>query len=222
MENNFDAQQPTEPTPTPTTPLIPTPNAKRTGKKTWITWLLVVITLWSLAASGYLWWQLQVSMDSSHTLEQDKQRLQAQINKLTKENAEKETAKEAEVACKDTPTTLFKQNIKEALDTKNTAVFATYTANPVKFVVAASEKSDDETPDEAAVSLEYTHSATGPWDFSLPASTIASFDAGFYTSYFDTNTYVGRSASGMIAAFDFNCDGKISQIFVAANEDLLH
>ncbi len=115
----------------------------------------------------------------------------------------------------------MKENIKAALDTKNTAAFATYTSNPVKFVIAASEKGDSETPEQAALSLEYTHSATGPWNFSLPVATLNGYDAGFYTAYFDANTYVGKATSGMVAAFDFDCTGKISQIFLAADESLL-
>lgn len=213
MENNLDGQQQTEPT--------SQPQNKRTSKKPWAIWLLVILVLLLIATAGYLWWQLQNATDSKKALEQDKQQLQSQINKLNKANAQKNISKDTDVACNDTPDTLFKENIKAALDTENTAVFATYTSNPVKFVLAASEKGGDETPDEAALSLGYTHSATGPWDFSLPPATIANYDAGFYTDYFDANTYVGKAASGMVAAFDFDCNGKISQIFVAADEDLL-
>src|SRR5690606_34902417 len=111
--------------------------------------------------------------------------------------------------------------IKAALDTQNTAVFETYTTNPVVYVLAASEYGGDISPTEAATSLEYTHSAAGPWDFNVPAATIAAYDAGYYTDYFDANTYVGRSSDSMVVAFDFACDDKIKQIFVAAHEDIL-
>ena len=54
------------------------------------------------------------------------------------------------------------------------------------------------------------------------APSVDGYDAGFYTDYFDDDTLVGKAASGMVVAFEFNCDGsKISEIFVAADEDLL-
>ncbi len=188
------------------------------GGKKWMMWLLILIILLLLGAVGYLWWQLQQCRDSEKQLKKDKQQLQAQVEKLSgKTTAQKTEAQ----ACNDTPTASMKENIKAALDTKNTAVFSSYTSNPVKFVIAASEKGGDETPDQAALDMEYTHTATGPWDFSLPQATINSYDAGFYTDYFDSNTYVGKAASGMVAAFDFDCNGKIKQIFVAADDDLL-
>jgi len=213
MENNLDGQQ--------TKPIPEDKQTDRKNKKKRIMWLLIVVILLLLAAIAYLWWQLQLCQNNEKTLNKDKQQLQSQIDKLSKQDDQKAKPADKPAACNDTPSASLKENIKAALDTKNTAVFASYTSNPVKFVVAASEKGDNETPDQAAVSMEYTHSATGPWNFSLPAATISGYDAGFYTDYFDTNTYVGKAASGMVAAFDFDCNGKISQIFVAADASLL-
>lgn len=187
--------------------------------KHWATWLLAVLVLLLLAAGGYLWMQLQASKDKEQQLNKDKQQLEQQIDKLKGEDG---GAAAEEVACTYSPSTGFKDNIKAALDTENTAAFATYTTDPVKYVLAASEFGGNRTPDQAAGDLEYTHSATGPWDFNLPPATITSYDAGFYTDYFDTNTLVGKAASGMVVAFEFSCDGsKISEIFVAADDDLL-
>lgn len=191
------------------------------AKKPWLMWLLTALVVLLLALSGFLWMQLQSKSDKNAELE-------AQLNELREadeESAEADDAEPAEaeeaVACNDTPSETMKENIKAALDSKNTAAFATYFSNPVKFVLAASEKGGNETPDEAAVSMEYANTATGPWDFNLPAPTLADYDAGFYTDYFDANTYAGRAASGHVAAFDFDCNGKINQAFLAAHEDLL-
>ncbi|HEY5806042.1 MAG TPA: hypothetical protein VIS56_01485 [Candidatus Saccharimonadales bacterium] len=219
MDNNQEVEQQTE------KPKVIANGGRSVGKK-WIMWLLVAVLVLLLAGAGYLWWQLKAEKDAKQKLQKDKQQLQEQIDKLKKsadKSADAAPAEEAdaEEVCSDTPTTTMKDNIKAALDSKNTAAFATYTTSPVKYVLAASEFGGDKTPDEAATALEYTHSATGPWDFSLPAPTIAAYDAGFYSDYFDSNTYVGKAASGMVMAFDFDCDGKIKQIFVAADDDLL-
>lgn len=198
--------------------------SKFKGQHKAMMWVLALLVVLLLAGGGYLWWQLQASKDAEQKLQNEKQQLQEQVDKLKKSAAAPaEAAGGTELtACTYTPSTTFKDNIKAALDSKNTAAFSTYTTNPVKYILAASEYGGDVTPDEAATSLEYTHSATAPWDFNLPAATIAGYDAGFYTSYFEANTLVGKAASGMVVAFEFNCDGsKISNIFVAADDDLL-
>ena len=186
--------------------------------KKWPMWLLIVLVLLLLGAAGYLWWQLQACQDNEAKLKKDKQQLQQQVDTL---KAAKQASNAEELACNDTPSASMKENIKAALDSKNTAAFSTYTTNPVKYVLAASELGGDVTPDQAATNLEYTQSATGPWDFSLPKATTDAYDAGFYTDYFDANTYVGKAASGMVASFDFDCNGKIKQIFVAADASIL-
>lgn len=209
MESN------TEPQDSESKPKI---GANKPVHKHWATWLLAALVLLLLAAGAYLWMQLQTSKSAESQLKKDKQQLQQQLDQL------KSAAKPAgqAVACTYAPSADFKDNIKAALDSQNTAAFSTYTTNPVKYVLAASELGGDTTPDQAAINLDYTHTATGPWDFSLPAATTAGYDAGFYTAYFNSHTLVGKAASGMVVSFDFNCDGsKINQIFVAADASLL-
>jgi len=198
---------------------------KRQNGKKIIVWLLIIILLASNAVFIALWFRADRDNDK---YKKEHNELQQQINdlkaKLT-EAKKSDNAKDSKVAevipCKEVASESLKENIKAALDSKNTAAFQTYTTNPVHYVLAASEYFGDFSPAEAASALEYTHSATGPWDFNLPAPTIASYDAGFYTDYFGPNTYVGRAASGMVVAFDFDCNNKIKSIFVAADEDLL-
>lgn len=165
--------------------------------------------------------QLQSSKDKEQQLNKDKQQLQQQVDQLKKDDGSGAAGIE-ESACTNTPSASFKENIKAALDTENTAVFETYVTDPVKYVLAASEFGGDRTAAQAATDLEYTHSATAPWDFNLSAATIAGYDASGYTDHFGDNTLVGKAASGMVIAFDFNCDGtKINKIFVAADDDEL-
>ena len=185
--------------------------------KHWATWLLALLVLLLLAGGGYLWMQLQSAKDKEELLNKQKQQLQQQIDNLKKDDS---SASEAatEEACNDTASATMKTNIKAALDSKNTAAFSTYVTDPVRYVLAASEYGGNISAAEATTSLNYTHSATGPWDFSLPQATLDAYDAGGYTEYFDSNTYVGKAASGMVVAFDFNCDGKVKQIFVSLDD----
>lgn len=184
-------------------------------------WLNLILALLLVAALAFLaWYWMQAEADKKN-LNAEKAALQSQLDAL---KAQKDEA-DAEVAdqpCDNTPSASRKENIKAALDSMNTAAFSTYTTNPVNYVLAASELGKDMTPDEAALALDYTHSATGPWNFSLPAATINAWKAGFYKDHFDdANRYIGKAASGMVVSFDFDCNGKISKIFVAADEDLL-
>lgn len=177
---------------------------------------------------GLLLWQWQAAMVINTAAKKDNQQLQSKIDDLTKQLALAKTsagtssAPSAATPCNNTPSAALKENIKAALDTQNTAVFSTYTTNPVAFAIAASGKTGNETPDQAATDMDYTHSATGPWNFGLSAATIASYKAGFYgPTYFPASAYVGKAASGMVASFDFDCSGKIKQIFLAADASLL-
>lgn len=218
MEDNKITPDSEKPTPTQQ------PASARSSKR-WLLWLLVLLLVLAIGAAGYLWSQLKAANEAKQSLQvqldqangNDDAEEEANVDPAGQDEAEDEEI----VACNDTPTAERKENIRAALDSKNTAAFATYFSNPVTFVLAASEKGGEVTPDQAAVDMEYANTATGPWDFNLPAATIDGYEAGFYADYFDANTYVGRAASGQVVAFDFDCDGKISKAFVAANEEIL-
>lgn len=190
-------------------------------------WWMIILGILFLAALGFLgwyWWQTQAQLKS---LGDEKTQLQSQIDTLKKAQSTASTTQPSSAApqvatpCNNAPSAALKENIKASLDSQNTAAIGSYAANPVKFVIAASEKGGNETPDQAAADMNYTHTATGPWDFTLPAATTNTWKAGFYKDYFGTNTYIGKAASGMVASFDFDCNGKIKTIFLAADASLL-
>jgi cytoskeletal protein RodZ len=197
----------------------------KTKQQKWVRplflWLLVAILAASSGLLGFMWYREREQTSALQTENnQFKQQIANLQEKLAAAEAVASTPDDNE-PCSEDPSDELKANIKAALETKNTAAFETYTTNPVYYVLAASEYGGEISPTDAAVALEYTHSATAPWDFALPAATIATYDAGDYTDYFDENTYVGRSADGMVVAFDFACGDKIKQIFVAADESIL-
>lgn len=185
-------------------------------------WLVIVVLLAACGMMAFLWYQAE---QRANDYRGQQLQLELQVEELNRKLAASEkTASDDDgetVACSENPSDVLKANIKTALDTKNTPAFSGYTTDPVRYVLAASEYGGEISPTDAVMALEYTHSATGPWDFNLPAATVAAYDAGYYTDYFDENTYVGRAASGMVVAFDFACDDKVKQIFVAADESIL-
>lgn len=179
----------------------------------------IVLAILLAASVGLLAWVYMQAEADKKKLSDEKAQLQVQIDLLMASASPEASA--APAACNDTPSDSMKANIKDALDSKNTAVFETYVTDPVIFVLAGTEKGGQDSAAEAAQGMSYTHSATGPWDFDLSAETIANYEAGFYRDYFDANTYAGKADSGMVASFDFDCDGKIKQIFISASEDML-
>lgn len=176
--------------------------------------LLGIIAVLALAAAGWFWWQWSESQKSNTALNSEKAALQAQVDQLKKASVAEEA--DAAPCTVGTVSAAKKENIKAALDTKNTEPFKTYTTDPVKYTLAASEYSKNVTPDEAAKNIEYTHSATGPWNFDLPKATTDAYLAGDYKTYFTEKTLFGKAASGMVVAFNFDCNDKITQIFVSA------
>jgi len=60
------------------------------------------------------------------------------------------------------------------------------------------------------VILKYLDNATDPWDFALPAATLAAYQTGGYKQYFPTTALVGKSANKYVVSFQFDSNGKIS------------
>lgn len=185
----------------------------------WLTWVLAVLALLFLAGSVYLWMQLDKSKKDLSAQRTTNQQLTDQVEKLKSQvGGEEAIGDDGNAACGYTFAEPFKANIKAALDSKNTAAFSTYTTNPVKYVLAASEMGGNFTPDQAASNLEYTHSAAGPWAYV----DATGYSMGDYEDYFTDYTIAIKSADGMVVALEPNCDGsKISEIFVAPDEELL-
>lgn len=212
-----------ETTATQPQPLTPVRPSKSPGKGLTITFTLVALVL--LAAIGYLLWQWSALNDDKSKLQSDNQTLQSKVDDLTKQLADAKKAAAASKAdtqtCDGTITTSLKQNIKDAISSKNTAALEGYMASSVTVVIAASEKGGAETAAKAVADLDYLSSGTMPWDFNLSAATLNAYKAGDYKNYFGTKTYVGKSANGYVVSFDFDDCAKIKTVFMAANEDLL-
>lgn len=183
---------------------------------------VIVILLAAVAYLGWLAWSLN---NQNGTLTKDKNSAQSKVTDLTKQLADAQKASTSTATpCTCTakaPSQSLKDNIHDAISSKNTAALQGYMASSVKVVIAASGHSATDTPAQAVTELDYLSSATSPWDFNISAATLTSWKAHFYGQYFSSTSYAGKAASGQVVSFDFDCDGKISQIFMAASDDLL-
>jgi cytoskeletal protein RodZ len=201
-----------------------TPKKEETTSKKML-WMIAGIIIILLAAAGYLAWLAWSLNNQNSALVKDKTSAQSKVATLTKQLADAQkltTTSTTPCAC--TPkaaSSSLKNNIHDAISSKNTAALEGYMASSVKVVIAASEKGDTETPTQAVASLDYLSSGTSPWDFSIAAATLSNWKSHFYGQYFSDTSYAGKAASGQVVSFDFDCNGKISQIFMAASDGLL-
>ncbi|HSX27946.1 MAG TPA: hypothetical protein VLF60_00670 [Candidatus Saccharimonadales bacterium] len=205
-------------------------DTQQTTKSKWGKWLGIVLIVILLGAVGLLGWWLKNCRETDKTTDRQKQQLQSQVDTLKKQL---DDAKKAAVASSPstTPTTpaptcsavsqSLKDNIKDAISSKNTAALQGYMTSSVKLVIAASEKGSTESAAQAVTDLDYlNNNATAPWDFALTAATTNAYKAGFYGAYFADGTFVGKANNGYVVSFGFTC-GKISTVFMAASPDLL-
>jgi cytoskeletal protein RodZ len=114
----------------------------------------------------------------------------------------------------------LKANIRDTVDSENYAALQASMTDPITVVYAATEFGGPKTPVEAVTALDYLSNGTAPWDFNLPAATIAGYADGDYAQYFSDGVYVGRASDGMVVSFDFEC-GQINQIFISVQEEIL-
>lgn len=190
-------------------------------------WITIVLAIILLGGAGYLGWFAWNLHSQNTQLTKDKSTAQSQITDLNKQLTAAKRATPATTSnapCPCTPVAAsdsLKANIHDAINSKNTAALEGYMASSVKVVIAASEHSVTDTPAQAVAELDYLNSSSSPWNFSIAAATLTSWKAHFYGQYFSATSYAGEAASGQVASFDFDCNGKIDQIFMAANADLL-
>lgn len=185
-------------------------------------WILIILLVLALGAIAWLVWQWLNLSQQNTALLSEKVSLQAQIKELSdKLVITKPDDSDDPAVCDPTITDQLKDDIATAVSSGDYASLQAHMTDPITVILAASEGIGPRTPAEAVADMAYLNSGADPWDFDLPAATIANWEAGFYTDYFDENTYAGRAANGMVVVFDFNECAKISDLFFVANEELL-
>lgn len=112
-------------------------------------------------------------------------------------------------------------NIVAALDTDNTAAIEGYLADPVNFILAATECCGLVTPAEAISDLAYVGDAATPWT-ETPETTVTTYRAGFHVDYFPAGALVFSSADADPYVISFVVTGDhITQIFISNAATLL-
>jgi hypothetical protein len=199
---------------------------RRDGAKIGLIVFLVVLAL----LAGWLAWLLKQCRDNDAKNKTTISSLQKKVDDLNKQLAAKGsggnnsgTSSSGGGTCTGAPTIsqTLKDNLAAAVSSQNYAALNGYMASSVNVVIAASEHGGQETPQQAVADMQYLNSATGPWDFNLSGSTLSSWQAHFYKQYFTDPFYAGKAASDQVMSYQFDCNGKVNGVFMAASADLL-
>lgn len=193
--------------------------APKKSKRNVVLVIIGFVLLLALAGAG-LWYQNDQAEKKQAEQAKKITELEKQVTDLQKQLADAK-ASSGDAAKTLAPSATTISNIKDAISSGNYAALEGYMAPSVTVIIAASEGIGTRTPAQATADMAYTDAGTDPWNFALPAATIATYAAGPYAQYFPANVLVGVSANKYVVAFSFDNNGKIKTIFLAANTDLL-
>jgi hypothetical protein len=203
---------------------------KTTRGKTIILGLLIVVLV-GTAAGGSYWWRDKTAKEAEKQQVANISSLQQTTASLKKQLAAEKakTTKTAsapgQLACTSkAPDATTISNIEASITSGNTAALEGNIATSVNVIIAASEGLGAKTPTQAVTSITSFISpdpSSWDYDFSLSASTLSSYGKGSYSQYFPSNAVVGKATNKKVISFSFDCNAKISTVFLAANEDLL-
>lgn len=209
------------------------PAEKNRGKisgKTIKTALLIVILVLA-AAGGSYWWRNKTANEAEKkqaatitSLQQTTASLEKQLAEEKDKNAKPAGVPAPAPCTAKAPTAAVIENIEASITSGNTAALEGYMAASVNVIIAASEGLGAKTPTQAVASItDFISSDTASWDydFSLPAPTLSSYAKGSYAQYFPSIAVVGKATNKKVISFSFDCNAKISTVFLASNEDLL-
>lgn len=192
--------------------------------------LVLLILLLVATAAGAAYWVRDRSARTTNSQQEatitSLQQTNASLKKqLTAEKAKSANADTTTNACTPkAPSATTISNIEASITSGNTAALEGYMASSVNVIFAASDGLGTRTPAQAVSDITgFISSDTTSWDydFSLPAATLSSYSAGSYSKYFPSSSVVGKATNKQVIAFSFDCNSKISTVFMAANEDLV-
>lgn len=206
--------------------------AKPVEKKRRRPFLVVLLVLLLIAsAAGAAYWIRDRSANSTEKQQDSTITSLQQTNAILKQRIAGEKAKNTATDTTSTtacipkaPTAAVISNIEASITSGNTAALEGYMASSVNVIFAASDGLSARTPAQAVSDVTgFISSNASSWDydFSQPASILSSYGKGSYGKYFPGSAVVGKATNKQVISFSFDCNAKISTVFMASSEDLL-
>lgn len=185
---------------------------------------VLALMLIAAAAGGAYWWRDKTAKNFEAKQASQISSLQQQLTAEKAKNAGSSGPNKQPACSSEAPGMTTTANIEASITSGNTAALEGYMTSSVNVIIAASEGLGAKTPAQAvdAVTTFITSDNTS-WDynFPLPATTLSTYGKGFYGQYFPNNAIVGKASNSKVISFSFDCNAKISTVFMAASEDLL-
>jgi hypothetical protein len=207
------------------TPAQPMPKQSRNPnlKGKMIMLLMAALFLLAGAIAGYMYRDGQAKKDLDaqkakvSTLEAKNTKLVSDLAAANKEDSTSTTTAGVR------PNQATLDSISAAITSGNTAALQGYMASSVNVIRAGTDGPTNgaRTPAQAVGDVDYVKNGTAPWNFALPAATLATYQSGDYKKYFPTTAYVGKSANNYVISFQFDSNAKINGIFMSVDASLL-
>lgn len=199
-------------------------NIKNPAKKIMLYVLLAVVLVGASAGAAY-WMR-----DNSANQFEKKQSDEIASLKNIKSSLEKQLAEANGGVLPTNPTTCAPvppsssaiDNIKASITSGNTAALEGYIAANVTVALVSTAGNNPVSDNAIKAVTSFITSVNTSWDydFALPAATINSYKAKF-KDYFPDSAVVGKASNGKVISFIFDCNSKISTIFMANDAALL-
>lgn len=205
---------------------LPKPVNKSRRKK--ILLCLLILFLIALAGGGGWWWRDKTAKKTEKKQAANIAVLQSSNASLKQQlaaaKAKNSSAKDQTLCAVKPPSTSAIDNIQASITSGNTAALEGYMAPSVNVVHAAADALAPKTPSQAVTDItSFITSDTTSWnyDFGLSSAILSTYSKGSYGQYFPDTAVVGRASNKQVISFSFDCNGKISTVFMAANDSLL-
>lgn len=114
-----------------------------------------------------------------------------------------------------------KVNIAGSIAMKNHAFLEQYMAEKVQVTGIDPKLSKEDNAKQAVDDLKYVDGSTGVWSFELGEETISNFKKGDYSTYFKSNSVIGKSSDNYFMIFNFDSAGKINSILMSTTSDAI-
>lgn len=114
-----------------------------------------------------------------------------------------------------------KVNIAGSIAMKNYAFLEQYMAEKVQIIGVDPKLSKEDNARQATDDLKYVDGSTGVWSFELGEETISNYKKGDYSTYFKSNSVIGKSSDNYFMIFNFDSTGKVNSILMSKTSDVI-
>lgn len=190
--------------------------------------ILVVLLAASVAAGVTYWWRDKTANDFEKKQAANITSLEKSVAGLKEDliAAGGSITDQTEACTPIAPSATVIESIKSSITSGNTAALEGYMAASVNVITAGSGAVVAASTPTAAVTsvtnfIDFTPSTNSSWNFALPAATLAKYSASDYAKYFPSIAVVGKSTSGKVISFSFDCNAKIKAVLMSPTEALV-